>query len=109
MDKRQKLFLWIDENPLRSATPPQAHPVLGDDIGAAYNVRLPHGGRPGSRIGNSLHKDAEHRRQAALPILAIAMAIARIGALPDGDFDLFTASTNSPFGTLRWLCGISNF
>jgi hypothetical protein len=56
-----------------------------------------------------LHKDAEHRRQAALPILAIAMAIAVVGALPDGDFDLFTASTNSPFGTLRWLCGISNF
>ena len=92
-----------------ASQPPQAHPVLGDDIGAAYNVRLPHGGRPGSRMGNSLHKDAEHRRQAALPILAIAMAIAAVGALPDGDFDLFTASTNSPFGTLRWLCGISNF
>ena len=47
-----------------------------------------------------MHKDAEHRRQAALPILAIAMAIAVVGALPDGDFDLFTASTNSQFGTL---------
>ena len=92
-----------------ASQPPQAHPVLGDDIGAAYNVRLPHGGRPGSRMGNSLHKDAEHRRQAALPILAIAMAIAAVGALPGDDFDLFIASANSPFGTLRWLCGISNF
>ena len=42
-------------------------------------------------MGNSLHKDAEHRRQAALPILAIAMAIAVVGALPGDDFDLFIA------------------
>ncbi len=51
-------------------------------------------------MGNSLHKDAEHRRQAALPILAIATAIAAVGALPGNDFDLFIASTNFPFGTL---------
>ena len=41
-------------------------------------------------MGNSLHKDAEHRRQAALPILAIATAIAAVGALPGDDFDIFT-------------------
>ena len=51
-------------------------------------------------MGNSLHKDAEHRRQAALPILAIAMAIAVVGVLPGDNFDLFIASTNSQFGTL---------
>jgi hypothetical protein len=42
-------------------------------------------------MGNSLHKDAEHRCQAALPILAIAMAIAVVGVLPGDDFDLFIA------------------
>ncbi|MBN9339967.1 MAG: hypothetical protein J0H52_07815, partial [Comamonadaceae bacterium] len=53
-----------------------------------------------SRVGSSLHKDAENRRHAALQRRAIDTAIAVVCALPGDDFDIFISSANFQLGTL---------